>query len=180
MAVDPKQLDLSVRVRVKILDRGWDKLNREVRKLARAPFVKVGFPEESADTTAPHKESAGQTVLGIALVHEFGTTKAGRNRQVTIPQRSFIRSTFDDKNRRWQAQISAFIGQISIGRMTVERALDRIGLIAVDDIKEKVASNIPPELSEVTKKLRKNKTEPFIALMDTNQMVNSITFVRKD
>ena len=32
-----------------------------------------------------------------AAANEFGTDKAGRNRKVKIPERSFLRSTFDDR-----------------------------------------------------------------------------------
>lgn len=134
---------------------------RELKKLKRGPFVKVGFPAESSETGDLHTGDLGggkATVVEIAIFHEFGT--------VNMPERSFIRSSFDERKRENESLTRRLAFRI-YGGMSVEKALDILGIKIINDQKRKIQSNIPP----ITK-------EGGTMLIDTGQMINSITFVR--
>ena len=64
----------------------FSKLNKLVENLGKKYFTDIGILG-----AAGYTEEGGITLAGIGAVHEFGTDKAGRNRNTVIPERSFIR-----------------------------------------------------------------------------------------
>jgi len=93
------------------------------KKKSSRPLVDTGKLRDSVT----HKVEAEQNrvlvgVFGkeaiIAAVHEFGTNRAGRGHKVTIPQRSFLRSTFDEKKDEIERLIDAEVEKV-IRRHTV-------------------------------------------------------------
>jgi phage gpG-like protein len=66
-------------------------LDKFVKGLGKKVFVDVGILEGDI-----HPDSK-ETTAYIGAVHEFGTDKAGRNNDVTIPERSFIRMPLEEK-----------------------------------------------------------------------------------
>ena len=75
------------RVKTKDIDHGYKRILRELKKLEKKPHVKVGFPIERKKTGEPKEGNEFVTVLDVAIWHEFGT--------VGLPERSFVRSSFD-------------------------------------------------------------------------------------
>lgn len=150
----------------------YDRIKRELAKL-RKTVITVGVHAEDASRTGG---GASNAVIGAA--HEFGR---GR-----LPERSFLRATVDQGSG-----IMEFAEQqanaVAHGEMTAHRAANGIGVLVVDKVKRRIKSNIPPPLSAETieHKLAKGAhgggaasmaSTPAVALIDTGQLINSITY----
>lgn len=138
------------------------RFRRLVQQLRPEPHVKEGYPIESSETDADHD---GVTNLLIAAVHEFGTDD-GR-----IPQRSHIRSYFDEERKKIERFAASKAGQVLDGRITLRQALEQIGLLMLSLHKKKIRSSIPPPNAPSTI-ARKGSDK---TLIDTGQMLNSST-----
>lgn len=155
-------------------DFGWNRIFREIKKMERKPFVKIGLQSNTQnkpkkfsttkDGEKVEKTSEKTNVLEVGVFNEFGTSK--------IPQRSFIRTTHDQKIGKWKQIIDRTVDNIYLGNTTVKRGLGIVGLQATSDIKLKIKSGDPswPPNTEATIR-RKKSSKPLI---DTSQMVNSI------
>ena len=142
-------------------DIGFAKILIELKKLDDNPFVKTGWPAEEPKVSAKH-EGSPLTVAEIIIIHEFGAPDAG------IPERSSVRSTYDANVKKWGQQTDKLVGQIYDGKLTVETALDRIGLVMINDTKKTIVAGIAPPL----------KTRVGTPLIDTAQTLNALTFKR--
>lgn len=120
--------------------------------------VKVGFP-------------AGRVpgdIIERAIYNEFGTTR--------IPERPFMRNAMIDNRGKYEALMRADGARILKGQLTVEGALNRLGLMAVGDIKDSIGSNVPPPNAPSTV-ARKGSSR---TLIDTGNMRQAVTFVVED
>lgn len=146
----------------------WEAIRRRVAALDKAPHVKVGVLAGLGD-----EDVGGVTLIELAAVHEFGSPAAG------IPERSFIRSTFDqrrDELRRVGAELTR---QIVAGRVDVVTALGRLGLWGANAVKRQITGKlVVPRLedSEAGRRTIKRKGSST-TLVDTGRLVNSITWV---
>ena len=173
MAKKPK---FRVKTRTTEKDLGFGSIIKELKKLEDKPFVKVGFPAEfkSGDKFKKFSIDGGDsveisnvvTVLDAAIWNEFGTE--------TIPERSFVRAAFDANRSKYEKVTKKLLIKIYKSQMTVERALDILGLILENDIKTMILNGnfVPLAISTV---LRKGSEKPLI---DTAQMINSVRFKR--
>lgn len=139
-----------------------DRLLKEMPKL-RKSYVTVGFFEGKT-------YEDGTDVVEVAMWNEFGTKNT--------PQRSFIRSTIEensDKINRWREE--ALVEIVEKGA-TAKKALDGLGEKIVILIQNKIKSNVPPPNapSTMAAKKRENSTNWGRTLMDTETMLNSVTF----
>ena len=113
----------------------------------------------------------------IASVHEFGTTIRQGKGSITIPERSFLRTTFDEKNEEW---VSFFISQLKqvLGlKMDVQTLYKRLGTKMVADIQERITDlDAPPNAPSTI--AQKGSSNPLI---DTGGLRMRITYkvVRK-
>lgn len=151
--------------------RAWDHLLRELAQLRRTKIT-VGVHANDAQ-----RDEGGSNVQ-IAAVHEFGGGK--------IPERSFLRATVDgDPSILKFAQDQA--DAVVHGQMTAERAGERIGILTTDKVKRRIRAGIAPALKPQTieRKLAKGAhgaglasmaSTPAVALIDTGQLINSITY----
>lgn len=156
-----------VNVKVKVeekQDRDFVRMIEEHQKLLRKPYVDVGV------LGGEHKpeESGGQPIsnIGLARIHEYGTA--------TIPERSFIRSTLFENRPMIVELIKEMKTKIYSGKMTVDKALDIIGLQLQTLIRGKIQDGDPawpPNTDETIK--RKGSSKPLI---DTGQLLKSITY----
>ena len=157
-------------------DLGFGSIIKELKKLEDRPFVKAGFPAEfkSGDKFKSFSTNEGGeveiskivTVLDAAIWNEFGTE--------TIPERSFLRSAFDKHRSKYERKTKLLLIKIYKSQMTVERALDILGLMLETDIKDMIRNGQFEPLSLVTI-LNKGSDKPLI---DTAQMLNSVRFKR--
>jgi hypothetical protein len=148
--------------RVKVIDRGW---NRLVKNLVRSPNVrsKVGVQGSEAEVA----RTGGLTNAGLAAVHEFGSPARG------IPERSFLRSTFDEKQKGYQKELDRIAGMVLDGA-ALEGEMRLLGETYRSDIIGKIHSSIPPPLSPETIERKGGESTPLI---DTGQLLNSISVV---
>lgn len=126
----------------------------------KAAKITVGI--HTADGEAEHKDSEGLTVAEIGAFHEFGTRRT--------PQRSFIRSWFDESVVENRELILSQLKLVAENKLTLENALERIALKCESSVKKRIARRIPPPLSPVTI-ARKGSSVPLI---DTGQLRASI------
>ena len=90
-------------VRTKRYDYGAKKLAEQLKKLKKTPYIKAGFPKDSSDTKVKHAHS-DDTILDIALKHEFGTEK--------YPERSFVRAAFKKNVKDYKRLNKREIGKL--------------------------------------------------------------------
>lgn len=152
----------------------WDRILRELAKL-RGTTVTVGVHE-----TQSVRNGDALTNPQLAAIHEFGSEP---NR---IPKRSFLRDTVDRDNSIMEfAREQA--STVSTGERTARIAGERVGVMVTAAVKKRIRSNIPPPLASVTveRKLAKGShggglasmaSNPAAALIDTGQLINSITY----
>lgn len=160
-------------------DLGRKKFIEEYSK-AKGAHVKLGFTGIKAVQTkrgdtekGVTKVTPGLTVVQVAAFHEFG------GEDNNPPERSFLRSTFDRTVRERNEFVVRLLSNIAIGKMTVERALALMGLKGVNDLKttirEKMTTGPGDQANTESTIKRKGSSTPLI---DTGQMLNSITFVK--
>jgi len=140
-------------------DLGLKRFKRELEK-ARNAEVLIGVH-------AGDKNGEGQLIAEYAAHNEFGTKH--------IPERSFMRTTFDEQQKKLSNTIAMQYSMVKTGSTTIYRALNLIGLKHSDDIKNKINSNIPPVNSPATIKRKKSSK----TLVDTGSLRNSIHHVVK-
>lgn len=152
-------------------------VDTELKRLKSGPHVKVGilaanFDEEKRTDDAM-KTSA--TLGEVAVYNEFGTSD-GR-----IPERSFIRSTHDEKKNEWTRRTDTLRKRVMAGKETVDGALGKVGEMIKTDIKQKIMSNIQPENSQATilRKTRDGKVGDK-TLIDFGQLLGTIHWSRYD
>jgi hypothetical protein len=151
---------------------------RMVRELSRS-FVKAGFPS-SAPVGSPSNSGSGHRpysdiseIARLAIWLEFGVPKKTGDGWI-IPPRPFFRTALENKEK-----IEDFMDRVAadflVGKYTAEEALEAVGLFVVDLIKLSIVQgewtpNAPRTIEE------KGSSKPLI---DTAQMLNSVTFVKK-
>lgn len=122
--------------------------------------ITVGVHSDDADHT--HGTGEGNTIGDIATWMEFGTQ--------TVPQRSFIRGWFDERQPEIQATLKQELRQAVQGKRPLAQALERAALRLEGSVKDRIRQHIPPPLSPATVK-RKGSSTPLI---DTGALRNAI------
>lgn len=160
--------------------RAWDAMLRQLGQMKRS-VVTVGVHENAK----PQTDEDGKEVMAmpkLAAIHEFGAHKNG----VNIPERSFLRSTFTNKNESWNRAFVRQVARVAEGKQSPEGALIFVGVRMSADVKNTILAGIAPELAAVTVKRRMKKgahgggtvanagaTTPLI---DSGQLLASIAF----
>jgi len=139
-------------------DLGLKKFIRQLQ-VAKVTEVVVGV-QQGADND-------GQQIAEYAAYNEFGTE--------SIPERSFMRSAFDENLAELKQDMDTQYGRVQAGQITVRTALGLVGLRHQDQIKNKIDTNIPPPNSPVT--IAKKGSSH--TLIDTGAMKNSIHYIMR-
>ena len=139
---------------------------RQLNRAKGKPHVKMGWPFENAETSEIHKDSELRNV-DLAFIHEFGSAK--------VPERSFLRSTFDEKRSSMIKFTKEVQAGVFRGQLTIKSALQLLGEKMILDTKNKIRSGIAPPLAASTIRRRKGKKGNETPLIDTAQLINSIT-----
>ncbi|NQY74606.1 MAG: hypothetical protein HRT90_07570 [Candidatus Margulisbacteria bacterium] len=147
-------------------DRGYLKLLKEINLLRKKPSIKVGLIGPNK-----HKNTKAVTMVKMGTAHEFGS------KNQNIPQRSFMRTTFDQRKRSWFLKTKKLKSMVLSGKTTVSRSLDTLGITLETDIKSKIQKEDPkwPSLSPQTIKRKRGSTKKLI---DTGQLKNSIRYIK--
>lgn len=90
----------------------------------------------------------GTPVAGIAVVQEFGTE------DLTIPPRSFMRTTQAERKPEWDKVMSQGFTKIMKGKMTSEQLITLIAVMARGDVDKKISLIFAPPLQTSTIKAR--------------------------
>jgi len=142
--------------------------------------------EKLRDVTIQVGPIGDPDVLPYAGVQEFGATikvsQSYRNYvfamgygipdEITIPERSYLRSSFDDKKTMGRIMDEALpaVADLFNGRGGWEDVADQIGKTMVEIIQEKIQSNIGPANHAVTIALKGHGN----TLLDTGALFQSI------
>ena len=137
----------------KDIDKGYKAFRAELQR-ARNATVEIGIHED--------KFNDGLSVAEYGAYNEFGTKD--------IPERSFMRSTFDEKQSQINADMAKRYDQVKTGKIGVHRALSLVGERHAQDIQDKIGSNIAPKNSDATIARKKSSK----TLIDTGIMRQSI------
>ncbi|MGN8233231.1 hypothetical protein ACTHAL_001459 [Priestia flexa] len=93
-------------------------------------------------------------------------------KSVTIPERSFVRSTFDEKNDEWINFMESLIEKLLSFEIDAKTLFDRVGARAAADIQEKITTLRTPANSTITAK-NKGSSNP---LVDTGGLRARVTW----
>jgi hypothetical protein len=92
---------------------------------------------------------------------------------VTIPERRFMRDTFDEKTGVWKTAAWGQVGQIVDGKTTAQGAMDMLGNVMQGDIQRKIVDG--PFTANAPSTIRKKKSSR--PLIDSGRMRQSIRYV---
>lgn len=153
------------------IDLGREKLIKELSK-ANGAYADVGIFEGEE-----HPEGGEYTVAQIAAVHEYGTKPST---EPEIPERSFIRSTVDEKGQAWNAYLDEAYDRVKAGTTDIISALTAFGERAAGDVRRKITSlKTPPKAETTLKKEGPGFTNPLIWLGYMRAAVRSRIVVQR-
>lgn len=171
-------------------DLGEARIRRQIEELkgvARGPHVNVGVLEEAGN----HDGGDGLTVADVAVFNEFGTSRS--------PERAFMRTTAKSITTKMIALGQSLLSSYIAGKVTLDAALDRMGLTVQAAIKRTIRDWEEPPNAESTIRAKARKTgrekidraankgreAELVALAkynnpleDTGQLRNSIDYVK--
>lgn len=157
----------------KVVDRdlGWRELFKRVNEIKHS-HVKVGILADD-EKGGLHVPGADLTVAEIAVVNEFGTEDK------RIPERSFVRSTFDDKREELVALGAKLIGGVLDGKLGTLKALNVMGSTLATAMKRKITDGegIPPPNAPSVLERKQSKGKGLVrTLVDTGRLLGAITW----
>lgn len=126
----------------KVSGPGSDKLRAALKKVGESN-VKVGWFD-----TSKYADDAQTPVAYVAAINELGPHA-----------RPFMKPTADARDAEWSALMFNLSKQIISGNMTVEQALEGLGMTVGADIQFTIANVYEPKLSLVTLMARKARLE---------------------
>ena len=130
-----------------------------IRQLEVARTVEVAVGIHAGDV------ANGQQIAEYAACNEYGTD--------SIPERSFMRSSFDENLSKIKADMDQQASRVMDGQIDIRSALGVVGMKHQDRIKRKIGSNIQPANHPETIKRKKSSR----TLIDTGAMLNSVHYV---
>lgn len=148
---------------VTVNDSPWRKLLKRLDDLDKLR-VRVGVLASKGANTAANGDI---TLVELAAIHEFGSPAAN------IPERSFIRSTFQIRRfNALQTICATLLKAVTNGTMDVRKALNILGQWGANEVKNTITEiDISPPLAQSTIDA-KGSSKPLI---DTGRMMNAIS-----
>lgn len=151
------------RTRITVKDKGLKKLIKRIERKNREPIrVKVGVMSD--DSAGVEKWTGNISMVELAVIHEFGAGK--------VPERSFIRSTFQDPMvlSEFNTLTASLSSKIIFG-MPVGAALNVLGRWGVAKVKFRIEDRqIKQDLAASTIARKGHDT----ALIDTGRLLKSV------
>lgn len=150
-------------------DLGFRAILDEIEALSNSTLL-VGIQEEAkthVQNLNGRTQIAGESVAEYAAKNEFGSGN--------IPQRSFMRTAFDENLTRIEAITAIQYGKILDQDIGVRQGIGIIGQAITGMIKIKIRQIVSPPNSAYTI-AKKGSSKPLI---DFGQMFGSITYVVK-
>lgn len=145
---------------IKIVDKGFDNYYKAVKEL-NGSAVQVGLFAK-----------VGDKVLTKGIVNEFGTNEAGKNKNITIPERSYIRSTYNKNYKKVSKRFGQIFKAFGDRSFNVARKLKLIGQEQVSAVQATITNFKSPANapSTITKK---GSSHPLI---DTGELRSKISY----
>lgn len=143
-------------------DTKWRELAAKIAGVGKR-IAKVGIVGTGASATS--EEGGDATIVEIAAFNELGTS--------TIPERSFIRRTFETKAKQLGKICERAAKAVVTKGMEIDTALEVIGQWGAAAVKRTITSGdvTPPDAPATI--AAKGSSKP---LVDTGQLVNAITY----
>lgn len=113
-----------------------------------------------------HSKGSPITILGIAIVHEFGNSDIG------VPERSFIRAGLDVNKVDIEREGEKLLEDVINLRLSVEMFLETMGENIVGKIQTYLSDMTTPPLKQATIDAKGGKTG---VLIDTSRLLGAIT-----
>lgn len=114
----------------------------------------------------------GSDLVIYAATNEFGTDRAGPNRNITIPERSFLRAGVDENKKAFVSFIAGAAPKVVLGKESKKSVLSKLGLLAQGKVQKRIASG--PFVPNAPSTIRiKGSSRPLI---NTGRLRQSITF----
>lgn len=107
-----------------------------------------------------------------AFLHRKGLHLKNSTTEIVIPERSFLRSGFDENADKVLETTEAVLPDVLIGTLSVEHYAKLVGLQLASAIKEYAVNLNSPPNHPFTKQ-QKGSSNP---LVDTGDMINGITY----
>ena len=146
-------------------DRGYADLRATLAKLAAdKPRVVVGIRGQAGAQSYQGDDGKAISLVEVGAVHEFGS-QDGR-----IPERSYLRSTFDARRTDYERGLRAGLGRVVDGSSDIDTEFGRLGLVVAGDVQQTIATLTDPPLAEYTIR-KKGSSKPLI---DTGRLKQSI------
>lgn len=126
--------------------------------------VRVGFFENS-------KYPDGTPIAYVAAIQEFGYGP--------IPPRPFMRPAEEANKGKWVKGISSGVRAVIAGQVTLDHALEQVGMVAAGDVRKAIKAVTAPPLAESTVRARQSRKKGKKAvsrkpLVDTGQMLQAV------
>lgn len=127
--------------------------------------IKVGFFESA-------KYTDGTPIAYVAAIQEFG--------HGPIPPRPFMRPAEQQNAAKWQAGIASGVKAALNGSVTIEHALEQVGMVAAGDVRKAIKAVTAPPLAVSTvqarqRRLKSKKSASTKPLVDSGQMIQAVT-----
>jgi hypothetical protein len=144
-------------------------IERAIKRLGRLE-ARVGVMGKSGAASGDPRFGMAE----LAYVHEFGSQKAG------VPQRSFIRSAFDDQGAALVKLASQVAKAVVEERISPEDGVALIGEWGVARVRENMVRGIAPPLAPSTlakrKRIQPGKAGSDKPLIDTGRLRQAVTY----
>lgn len=155
---------------VVVNDKALKKVFKNLKKLAKES-AKVGI----LGSRGGNEDRDGITMVELAVIHELGSP------DLNIPQRSFIRETFEDSKMKEELKnlLARTVKSVIVGKLSPDEVYEVLGQWGVSKIKNRITfgDGISPANALYTIE-RKGSSTP---LVDTGRLLNAITHeVSKD
>lgn len=146
---------------VQVIDHGYDKYYKAVEEL-NSNVVQVGL-----------FASVGDKVLTKGIVNEFGTTRAGKGNNITIPERSFIRSTYNKQYKKVAKRFDQIFLSFARKQYNVKGRMKLIGVEQENATKQTITDMKTPPNSPRTI-AQKGSSHPLIDTGELRSKISSI------
>jgi phage gpG-like protein len=154
-----------IKPKVHIDDSGMQQFVDRVKKLHGSVDIGVFGDKDSEEVI-------------IAGANEFGTDRAGKGHNITIPQRSFLRSTLDEEKESARRAVDKAKLEVITGRLEKKKFLGRLGLWFENKVKAKILAGGTPfiENAPSTAQAKKDRGREWPQpLNDQGRLRQSIT-----
>ena len=156
---------------LKVNDKLWKEIKAKIPQIDKV-VVKTGIQSNAG-------ENGGVSIAEYAAFNEFGTR--------TIPERPFMRKTFDDNISNWNALTERLLKGILDNKIDVKSAFELLGEKTQNDMKDTITSGNFEKNSDITINggwMKSPSGKTFYVkgkgdkrpLIDTGTMLNSIRY----